>query len=102
MPVRSMSGEDPDRYQFHIDLRRTADHQNIAIEDVITALEEARDSGLPMSFQKFEGGRGPVIVRYLEFYDGETALKPTDPRVRYCRVIAEEPLPEPLPESPTV
>ncbi len=84
----------PDPYQFHIDLRQTADHQNIAIEDVIRALEDARDAELPMSFQKFEGDTRPVIVRYLEFYDGGTALKPTDPRVRYCRVIAEEPFPE--------
>ena len=83
----------PDPYQFHIDLRQTADQQNIAIEDVIRALEEARDTGLPMSFQKFEGGTRPVIVRYLEFHDGETVVKPTDNRVKYCRVIAEEAFP---------
>ncbi len=47
-----------------------------------------------MSFQEFEGGTHPVIVRYLEFHDGETALDPTDIRVEYCRVIAEEPFPE--------
>ncbi len=78
----------------HIDLRQAADRQNIAIEDVIKALEEAKDAGLPMSFQEFEGGTHPVIVRYLEFHDGETALKPTDKRVRFCPVIAEEPFPE--------
>ena len=92
--TRLIPAQRPAPYQFHIDLRQTADQQDIAIEDVIKALEEARDAELPMSFQEFEGGTSPVIVRYLEFHDGETALKPTDNRVKYCRVIAEEPFPE--------
>ena len=86
--------QEPDPYQFHIDFRETANRENIEIEDVIRKLEEARDTGSPLSFQQFEGGVRMVIVRYLEFHDGETALDPTDIRVKYCRVIAEEPFPE--------
>ena len=47
-----------------------------------------------MSFQESEGGVRMVTVRYLEFHDGETALSPTDIRVKYCRVIAEEAFPD--------
>ncbi len=78
-----------DPYQFHIDIRETANRENMAIADVIRKLEEVRDTGSPMSFRQSEGGVRMVTVRYLEFHDGETSLNSTDNGVKYCRVIAE-------------
>ena len=85
-----MSGAKPDPFDFHIDISDTANREDIAIEDVIRKLEEARDTGSPISFLQSEGGVRMVTVRYLEFHDGATALSPTDTKVKYCRVIAEE------------
>ena len=82
--------QEPDPFDFHIDIRETADRENMAIEDVIRKLEEARDTGSPTSFRQPEGGVRMVTVRYVEFHDGKTSLNPTDNRVKYCRVIAED------------
>ncbi len=43
-----------------------------------------------MSFRQSEGGVRMLIVRYLEFHEGETSLNSTDNGVKYCRVIADE------------
>ena len=79
------------RIEFTIDILTTARDEGTSAEAVITRLEEASDSQIPTLFRTHESSdQEQMIIKYLEFNDGRTALAPPNSRIKFCRAVVEE------------